>query len=576
MDSDQLTAPPGGAPGPPPDAALEDPAEHRRILAVIGALMLGMFLASLDQTIVATALPTITGDLHGLNHLSWVVTAYLLTSTISTPLWGKLGDQFGRKRFYQAAIVIFLAGSALSGLSRDMVQLIAFRAVQGIGAGGLMVGAQAIVGDVVSPRQRGRYMGYFGAVFAVTSVAGPLLGGFFTQDLSWRWIFYINVPIGIVALFVIAAVLHVPHVRRPHRIDYTGTALLGAAVTALILLTTWGGTQYRWGSPEIVGLGLTTLALLGLFIAVERRATEPVMPLGLFRIRTFTVSSAVGLVVGLIMFGAIIYLPVYLQTVLGASPTVSGLELLPLVVGMLLTFIPTGRLVASTGRYKRFPIMGTAVMAVGLALLTQIGPSTPYWLTSVFMFIMGLGVGMVMQVLVVVVQNAVPYSDLGVATSTATFFRSIGGSFGVALFGAVFDNRLFAALPKHLPPSAARLIENGNISANPAQLNKLPPAAHQIVITAFSHAIQWVFAVGAPLTVLAFGLAWLIKETPLRSQAYTDPGAKPDSAVSSLPTGGVSAAAQTDGDAHAPMAGDDDELASEHAGATSMARSPGR
>jgi EmrB/QacA subfamily drug resistance transporter len=552
-----------------------DRAEHRRILAIIGALMLGMFLASLDQTIVATALPTITGDLHGLNHLSWVVTAYLLTSTISTPLWGKLGDQFGRKRFFQAGIVIFLVGSALSGLAQNMTELIAFRAVQGIGAGGLMVGAQAIVGDVVSPRQRGRYMGYFGATFALTSVAGPLLGGLFTQDVSWRWVFYINVPIGIVALFVIAAVLHVPHVRQPHRIDYMGTAVLSAAVTALILLTTWGGTEYRWASPEIVGLGLLTVALLAVFIVVEHRAAEPVVPLGLFRIRTFTASSAVGFLVGLIMFGAIIYLPVYLQTALGSSPTVSGLQLLPMMTGMLLTFIPTGRLVARTGRYKRFPIMGTAVMSVGLVFLAQLNATTPYWLTALYMFVVGLGVGMVMQVLVVVVQNAVPYSELGVATSTSTFFRSIGGSFGVALFGAVFDSRLFASLPRHLPPSVAALIHGGNISANPAQLAKLPPGAHHVVVTAFSHAVQWVFAVGAPLTVLAFALAWLIHEVPLRTEAFAVPAAKPASAVSSIPTGAV------DGDSTAgeedPGRPDEDERgAASPRHEPTMAPSPGR
>ncbi|HTT86798.1 MAG TPA: DHA2 family efflux MFS transporter permease subunit [Acidimicrobiales bacterium] len=541
--TETTTLDPEPAAGPPEDEI--SPAEHRRILAIIGALMLGMFLASLDQTIVATALPTIVGDLHGLNHLSWVVTAYLLTSTISTPLWGKLGDQFGRKRFYQAAIVIFLGGSALSGLAHDMLELIAFRAVQGIGAGGLMVGAQAIVGDVISPRLRGRYMGYFGAVFAVTSVAGPLLGGLFTQHLSWRWIFYINVPIGIVALFVIAAVLHVPRVRRPHRIDYLGTALLSGAATALILLTTWGGTQYAWGSPVIIGLGVATVALVLLFVAAERHAIEPVVPLGLFRMGTFTASSAVGFIVGLIMFGAIIYLPVYLQTVHGATPTASGLELLPLVVGMLLTFIPTGRLVARTGRYKRFPVMGTAVVSVGMVLLTQLGATTPFWLTSLYMFVVGVGVGMVMQVLVVIVQNAVPYEQLGVATSTATFFRSIGGCFGVALFGAVFDNRLFAALPKHLPSSVHGMIQGSNISANPAQLNRLPPAAHHVVVGAFSHGIEWVFIVAVPFAVVGFALTWLIKEMPLRARAFSAAGAT----VSAEPTVTVTSSASGAGDA---------------------------
>ena len=315
-------------------------AEHRRILVILAGLMLGMTLASLDQTIVCTALPTIAGDLHGLNHLSWVVTAYLLTLCISTPLWGKLGDLFGRKKLFQAAVVIFVVGSALAGLSQTMVQLIALRAVQGVGAGGLMVGAQAIMGDVVSPRQRGRYMGYFGAVFAFTSVAGPLAGGFITEHFSWRWIFYINVPIGIVALFVIAAVLHIPVRRTEHSIDYLGTALLGAAVTAVILLTTWGGTTYPWGSVQIVGLAAAALALLIGFVVVEHRAAEPLMPPSLFRNKVFTVTNAIGFVVGFIMFGAMIYIPLYLQTVHGATPTSSGLQLLPLVVGMLADLHP--------------------------------------------------------------------------------------------------------------------------------------------------------------------------------------------------------------------------------------------
>ncbi len=417
-------------------------AEHRRILVILGALMMGMGLAALDQTIVATALPTIAGDLHGLNHLSWVVTAYLLTTCISTPLWGKLGDLYGRKALFQLAIVIFLVGSVLSGLSQSMAELIAFRAIQGVGAGGLMVGAQAIMGDVVSARQRGKYMGYFGVVFGVTNVAGPLLGGFFTEHLSWRWIFYINLPLGIVALFVVAAVLHLPVKRVPHKIDWAGTAFLSVGVTCIILLTTWAGSEYAWGSPVIIGTGLVALVSLGIFCFIETRASEPIIPLWLFKNRTFTATSAVGFIIGFAMFGAIIYLPLYLQIVHGASPTLSGLELLPMIGGMLLTFILSGRLVTRTGRYKVFPIVGTAVLSLGLLSLTQLGPHTGYGEVAVFMFITGLGLGLVMQVLVVAVQNAVPYSALGVATATATFFRTIGGAFGVAVLGAVFANRL--------------------------------------------------------------------------------------------------------------------------------------
>jgi EmrB/QacA subfamily drug resistance transporter len=516
---------------PPVDAAAAK-AEHRRILVILVGLMLGMMLASLDQTIVSTALPTIAGDLHGLNHLSWVVTAYLLTLCISTPLWGKLGDLYGRKKLFQAAVVIFIVGSALAGLSQSMVQLIAFRAIQGVGAGGLMVGAQAIMGDVVSPRQRGRYMGYFGAVFAFTSVAGPLAGGFITEHFSWRWIFYINVPIGIVALFVIAAVLHIPVRRTEHSIDYLGTALLGAAVTSVILLTTWGGTTYAWGSVQIIGLAVAALLLLIAFVMVERRAAEPLMPPSLFRNQVFTVTSAIGFVVGFIMFGAMIYIPLYLQTVHGATPTSSGLQLLPLVVGMLVTFIPSGRLVTRWGRYKIFPVIGTAVMALGLGLLSLMSPTTPLAVSSIYMLIIGLGIGLVMQVLVVAVQNAVPYSQLGTTTSAATFFRTIGGAFGVALFGTIFNNRLFSELPHYLPASVVHQLAGHNISSNPSQINALPPAIREGFVQAFSHSLDVVFLVGVPFAILAFVLSLFLEEIPLRDHAHVAAdGEEPTTAV---------------------------------------------
>ncbi len=495
-------------------------AEHRRILVILSALMLGMFLASLDQTIVATALPTIAGDLHGLNHLAWVVTAYLLTSTISTPLWGKLGDLYGRKNLFQLAIVIFLIGSMLSGLSQNMIELIACRAIQGIGAGGLMVGAQAIMGDVVPARQRGRYMGYFGAVFGLSSVLGPLAGGWFTQHLSWRWVFYINVPIGIVALFTIAAVLHIPVRKVQHKIDWLGISLLSAGVTAIILLTTWGGTQYAWGSGTIIALGVGGAGLIVAFCLVEARASEPVIPLGLFRVRTFTAASGVGFIIGFSMFGAIVYLPLYLQTVHGASPTTSGLELLPMVAGMLTTFILSGRLVTRTGRYKIFPILGSAVLAVGLALLAQLGPHTSFGVTAIYMVIVGLGVGLVMQVLVVVVQNSVPYSQLGTATSTATFFRTIGGGFGVSGLGVVFNNRLLSQLKAHSHAAHLAGLSGSSITANPAQINHFPPAERAVFVSAFSHALQGVFLFAVPFAILACLLSFLMKEIPLRTTAH--------------------------------------------------------
>jgi len=504
----------------------------------LGALMLGMFLAALDQTIVATALPTIAGDLHGLNHLYWVVTAYLLTTTISTPLWGKLGDLYGRKNLFQLAIVIFLVGSMLSGLSQSMVELIAFRAVQGVGAGGLMVGAQAIIGDVVPARQRGKYMGYFGVVFGVTSVAGPLAGGLFTQHLSWRWIFYINVPIGIVALFVIAAVLHLPTNRVHHKIDWAGISLLSAGVTAIILMTTWGGTQYRWGSAPILGLALVSVVLLVAFCVVETRSTEPVIPLALFRNRTFSSASGVGFIIGVAMFGAIIYLPLYLQAVHGATPTASGLEVLPVVTGMLITFIVSGRLVTRTGRYKIFPVAGSAVLTVGLVLLSRLGPHTTLPVAASYMFVVGLGVGLVLQVLVVAVQNAVPYSQLGVATSTATFFRTIGGAFGVSALGAVFDSRLLSQLSAHATKAQLRLLHGGSITANPAQIDHLPPAQRAVVVDAFSHALQDVFLVAVPFAALAVVLSLIMKEIPLRTTALVtaapgegSEGSEPDRAV---------------------------------------------
>jgi EmrB/QacA subfamily drug resistance transporter len=507
-------------------------AEHRRILVILGALMLGMFLAALDQTIVATALPTIAGDLHGLNHLAWVVTAYLLTSTISTPLWGKLGDLYGRKKLFQASIVIFLVGSALSGISQNMNELIAFRAVQGIGAGGLMVGAQAIIGDVVSPRQRGRYMGYFGAVFGASSVIGPLAGGFLTQHASWRWVFYINLPIGVVALAVIAVVLHIPRTRTRHTIDFLGAALLGCAVTAVILLTTWGGTTYAWGSAPIISLGVGGAVLIALFCWAELRAAEPILPLQLFRNSVFSVTNAIGLLIGFVLFGVIIYIPLYLQTVHGATPTSSGLQLLPLIGGMLVTFIISGRMVTKRGKYKVFPIVGTAVLSFGIYLLALMTPATSLFISSVYMFVVGVGIGLVMQVLVVAVQNSVPRDQLGTATSSATFFRTIGGSFGVAALGAVFNSRLAANLPKYLPASALKSVRGSDITGSPAQLDALPPAVHHGYVLAFNDSLHTVFLVGVPIALVAFVLTWFVKELPLRDRAYvTGEGAAPDLAA---------------------------------------------
>ena len=428
---------------------------QRQLRVVFAGLMLGMLLAALDQTIVATALPTIVGDLGGLNHLSWVVTAYLLTSTAVTPLWGKLSDLYGRRGTFQAAIAIFLAGSMLSGLSQNMGELIAFRAVQGLGGGGLMALALAIVGDLVSPRERGRYQGYFGAVFALASVSGPLLGGYFTDQLSWRWIFYINLPLGIVALIVTTVVLRIPFRRLRRRIDYLGSVLLVAAVSCVVTATTWGGTTFPWGSMQIIGLAVVAVAVLALFVAWEARASEPILPLHLFRNPIFTVASAITFLLGLALFGAVVYLPEYLQVVQGASAIRSGLQLIPLTLGIVIASAGSGQLVSRIGRYKVFPIVGAALLTVGFWLFSHIQVGTSTAVLSGWILVVGLGIGCIMQIAVLAVQNAVAYQDLGTATSATVFFRLLGGLLGTAMFGAVLLNRLQHNLAVLLPPGPA-------------------------------------------------------------------------------------------------------------------------
>ncbi len=489
--------------------ATGEPAQRVRV--VFGALLVVVLLAALDQTIVSTALPTIVGELGGINHLSWVVTAYLLAATVVTPLYGKLGDLYGRKRLLQVAVVIFLIGSILCGLSQNMGQLIAFRAVQGLGGGGLIVLAMATVGDLVPPSERGRYQGLFGAVFGVATVIGPLVGGYIVEHLSWRWIFYVNIPVGLAALAVIAIAFTAPTERRSHSIDYLGAGTLAGALSAIVLFTSLGGTTYDWTSTPIVVLAVLGVVLTVAFVFAERRAAEPILPLELFKNRTFSVASAIGFVVGLALFGSVTFLPLYLQVVKGKSPSASGLLLLPLMAGVLVTSIGSGQAISRMGRYRVFPIVGTALMVVAFALLSRLWVDTSIPTADVYVLILGLGLGLVMQVLVLAVQNAVDYEHLGVATSGATLFRSIGGSIGVALFGAIFANRLGAELAGVLPPGT-RI----PAAADPNAIKALPPAVHQPFIEAFASALQIVFLAAVPISIVAFALTWFLREVPLR------------------------------------------------------------
>lgn len=496
---------------------------HRQILIVFSGLMLGMLLAALDQTIVSTALPTIVGELGGLNHLSWVVTAYLLTSTASVPLYGKISDLYGRKIVFQFAIVMFLLGSVVSGAAQNILTLIVARGIQGVGGGGLMSLSMIIIADIVSPRERGRYQGYTGAVFATASVAGPLLGGFFTDSLSWRWIFYINLPLGLLALVVTSSVLNLPFVRREHKVDYLGAALLVAGVSALLLVTIWGGNEYPWTSATIIGLAVLGAALLMAFVFQEAHAAEPILPLRLFQTSVFSVASGVSVLVGLSMFGVTVFLPLYFQVVTGASATKSGLLMIPMVAGLMLTSISSGRIISHTGKYRMFPIAGSAVTAAGLLLLTQLDVETTRLQSSAFMFVLGCGLGMMMQTLILAAQNVVPHSDIGAATSGVTFFRSMGGAFGVAAFGTILNNRLDYYVPRNVPHPVLESLgsPSGNVLGRSRQaIEALPDLARVGVIQSFADSLQIVFLAAVPLAVVAFVMTWFLKDVPLREDVH--------------------------------------------------------
>jgi EmrB/QacA subfamily drug resistance transporter len=502
----------------PPDesAAGHSYLSHEQILVVVIGLIAGMLLAALDQSIVNVALPQIVSDLGGLNHLSWVVTAYLLTSTAVTPLWGKISDLYGRRIIFQSAITIFIVGSALCGIAQNLPQLIAFRALQGIGGGGLFAIAFAIIGDIIPPRDRGRYQGYFGAVFGLSSVAGPLLGGYLTDAVSWRWIFYINLPVGIAALIITSMALRIPVVRREHSIDYFGATLIVAAVSSLLLYLNWAGEEYGWQSAGPVALLLLSLALAVLFVFVEMRAKEPIIPMRLFRNSVFSIGTSYSFLVGIAMFGALVFMPLFFQAVKGMSPTNSGLATVPTVLGIVSSSILSGQIISKTGRYKMFPIIGSAVFAIALLCMSTIDRDTPYALIAVFAFFTGGGLGLTMQTITTAVQNSVDFRDMGAATSSVTFSRSLGGSIGTAFLGAIFGTTLARTLQEDL--AATGDISLASINANDIDaIHALTEPAKSIVLESYSHAIDTIFLWAVPFAVLAFFLSFGLKELRLRT-----------------------------------------------------------
>lgn len=519
----QDPAPATGSPYPTTPASFS----HRDILIIFGGLMGGLFLAALDQTVVATALPTIVGELGGLDYYSWVVTAYLLTSTVSTPLYGKISDMYGRRILLQVAILVFLVGSLLAGMAQGMLQLVIFRGIQGIGAGGLMAMTFAVIGDVVSPRERGRYIGLLAGIWAFASVIGPFIGGFIVDSASWRWVFLINLPVGAVALIVVSRALRLPSIHRPHRLDIEGAGLLVIGVSSLLLVLVWGGVDYAWSSARIIGITGLGIATLVAFVWWESRVQEPILPMRLFRSSTFSISSALGFLIGMALFGGVIFLPLFLQIVSGVSATNSGLLLLPLTAGIVVGSVGSGRIISATGRYRAWPIGGLALASVGMYLLSTMTAGTPFTVSALYMVVMGLGVGGAMQVTVLVVQNAADYKDLGVATSSVQFFRQMGGAFGVAVFGAIMNARLATEVPRRVPASAMAAVDGdmSRLLSSPAMIRELPEAVATGISGAVEVAIQSVFWWAVPMMVVGFVLSWFLEEIPLRDTIGPDPDA---------------------------------------------------
>jgi EmrB/QacA subfamily drug resistance transporter len=501
----------------------------REVYTVMSGLMIAMLLAMLDNMVVGTAMPTIVGELGGLTHLAWVVTAYTLATAVATPVWGKLGDLYGRKGMFMASIVLFLVGSALAGMAQGMNELIAFRGVQGLGAGGLMVGAMAIIGDLVSPRERGRYQGLMAAVMPLAMIGGPLLGGFVTDHLTWRWAFYINLPLGALALVVTSLTMHLPKRRSSHRIDYLGVVLLASGISTLVLVATWGGTEYAWGSATIIGLAIASVVSLVALVLWELRATEPILPMGLFRNANFSLAAVLGFLVGFVMFGAVTFLPQFQQLVQGASATNSGLLLLPLMAGMLVTTITVGQLVTRTGRYKVFPILGGLFMTAGMLLLAQLAVDTSKLTISLFMIVLGVGMGFLMQNTMLIAQNSVEMKDMGAASGAATLFRTIGGSLGVSLLGAIYSNQLTSELTSRLGARGAALSAGGT-QLTPEMLKRLPAGVRDAFMHAVTSGVNGVFIGAAGFAAVAFVVALFIREVPLRGDPIDMPAKRDEEA----------------------------------------------